>query len=244
MTRKSQIIFNLFLAGKNLLYKTPKSAEKPWNKIVEADVRNFLALLDDPVVKSFSIHDVCFRSLDQYLVSMVFVYFKKARLRHEEYTRDNFFRALYLAHEMEEEYEENRWELLPWALGRQWQYRLREFVAAKNELWQRMSFRGVVPAKACWQVLSLPAFQKHSAFLRVRDSSHSEILRKPPSVRFGTQKYRPIGPLWQSDIGKEWLLRSKPAMMKGELELRSCEHCQDADPKISATIARYATTKG
>ena len=28
---------------------------------------------------------------------------------------------LVIAHEMEEENDENRWEILPWALGRRWQ---------------------------------------------------------------------------------------------------------------------------
>ena len=53
-------------------------------------------MLSDPVIKAFHAHDTCCLTSDRYLLAMVFVYFKKAKLEHEEYNRLNFFKALYL----------------------------------------------------------------------------------------------------------------------------------------------------
>ena len=89
-------------------------------------------MLSDPVIKAFHAHDTCCLTSDRYLLAMVFVYFKKAKLEHEEYNRLNFFKALYLAHEMEEENDENRWEILPWALGRRWQGTVFRFLKSSS----------------------------------------------------------------------------------------------------------------
>ena len=56
-----------------------------WSQVSSADLKHFLSLLSDPVIKAFHAHDTCCLVSDQYLISMVFVYFKKAKLEHEEY---------------------------------------------------------------------------------------------------------------------------------------------------------------
>ena len=124
---------------------------------------------------------------------MVFVYFKKAKLEHEEYSRMNFFQALYLAHEVEEECDENRWEILPWALGRRWQGKIINFINGKNELWHKLDFRGIVPCRACAQVMTIPAFREHSVFMRVRTQTHSNTGRCLPDSR--SSKHMPHGPV-------------------------------------------------
>ena len=64
------------------------------------------------------------------------VYLKKDTLQPLKESKENFVKKncrfvfgkfvktcneLVIAHEMEEENDENRWEILPWALGRRWQ---------------------------------------------------------------------------------------------------------------------------
>ena len=67
-----------------------------WTQVSTADLKHFLNMLSDPVIKAFHAHDTCCLTSDRYLLAMVFVYFKKAKLEHEEYNRLNFFKALYL----------------------------------------------------------------------------------------------------------------------------------------------------
>ena len=122
---------------------------------------------------------------------------------HTEYTRDNFFIALYLAHEIEEEREEDRWNLLPWALGKTWRGKVHHFVKAKNYLWQRMDFKAIVSAKACKQVFQIESFKKLKVFLRHRNDTHTQMDRIP----IGDDKaiFIPQGPFWQTENGKDWL---------------------------------------
>ena len=70
--------------------------ECDWTQVSRADLKHFLNMLSDPVIKAFHAHDTCCLTSDRYLLAMVFVYFKKAKLEHEEYNRLNFFKALYL----------------------------------------------------------------------------------------------------------------------------------------------------
>ncbi len=167
---------------------------------------------------------------------MVFVYFKKARLHHSEYTRETFFKALYLAHEIEEDTEENRWEILPWALGRSWRYRYISFQREKNELWRKLDFRGVVSRRACDQVMGLRAFSKHWAFARQRKSVHANIKRLYPNL-CNTVTYKPHGPVWQTEAGRAWLRRSIIGMRSGHPTIRMCEICYGANETMGSKVA-------
>ena len=125
---------------------------------------------------------------------------------------------------MEEERDDDRWELFPWALGMNWQSTYREFLHAKNELWQRMDFRAVVPAKACNQVFSLDAFSRHPAFSRIRNPAHSLMQRHYITER--NTKYCPHGPLWHKEAGKAWLLL-EDGKSGQDPSLRPCSNCFD-----------------
>lgn len=185
------------------------------------------------MIKCFHMHDVCCMSSDQYLIAVVFVFFKKAMLTHQEFTRDNFFKALYLAHDIQEEEEELRWEILPWALGKDWPSKIHDFAQGKLELWRKMDFRGIVANRSCVKILTLEAFENHSAFARVRASDHGETRRNQRRTT-----YKPHGPVWHSYEGRSWLLREKSQMAKGDPTMQNCMKCHGSDPKARSIMAK------
>ena len=67
------------------------------------------------------------------------------------------------------------------------------FVHGKNELWKSLDFRGIVPCRACDQVMSIRVFREHSDFMRVRTPTHSNTGRILPDSR--SSKHMPHGPV-------------------------------------------------
>ncbi|XP_013008011.2 putative speedy protein E21 [Cavia porcellus] len=63
----------------------------------------FTRLLEDPVIKIFLACDENLRASDKYLLAMVIAYFSRAGLFPRKYQRIQFFLALYLAIDMEED---------------------------------------------------------------------------------------------------------------------------------------------
>ena len=152
-------------------------------------MHRFLELLSTPEVASLLERDRCYLATDRYLLATAFVYFKRARLALEEFTVDNFWLALYLAHDQEEDEERNKWELLPWALGPAWRAGIKDWMVAKRELWKRMGHRSLVSRRQCEQVMGLVA---HPAWGRYRSTSHGGARRKEGEQG---EQFVPTGPL-------------------------------------------------
>merc|ERR1719234_714272 len=131
--------------------------------------------------------DKCCNYVDNCLLATVFVYFKRAGLNIGEYTEDNFWRCLYLAHDQEEDEEELKWELLAWAVGDTWKKNIKAFLIAKDDIWKKMDFRSVVSRKQCEQIMNLSG--QSGVWTRFRHKSHSGALR-----RIGQSDYYPRGP--------------------------------------------------
>ena len=58
--------------------------------------------------------------LSRFLLVLVFIYFKRGNLALSEYTEYNFWTALYIAHDMEEEVSVFRHEILAWIAESKW----------------------------------------------------------------------------------------------------------------------------
>lgn len=58
----------------------------------------------------------------------------------------------HLAHDMEEDEEESKFEIYPWALGRNWQCKLIVFIQCRDRLLQRMNYETLVSKQCCEQV--------------------------------------------------------------------------------------------
>jgi len=155
--------------------------------IRKTEVDSFLSILTQGNVRLLMEKDKCCNYIDNYLLATVLVYFKRAGLDIGEYTEENFWRCLYLAHDQEEDEEELKWELLAWAMGDTWKKDIKAFLSTKDVIWKRMEFRSVVSRKQCEQIMSMSG---HSGvWTRFRHKSHSGALR-----RTGQSDYHPRGP--------------------------------------------------
>ena len=97
---------------------------------------------------------------------MVFTYFKRAKFSLAEYTLEHFFLALYLASDIEEDVDEYKYEIFPWALGNNWRTCFSGFLRKRDALLMRIGYRAIVSRKCCEEVMSFKA--EHTAWKRER----------------------------------------------------------------------------
>ncbi|XP_053323785.1 transmembrane channel-like protein 2 [Spea bombifrons] len=134
----------------------------------------FYQLLDDCTIRSFLAKDRCRRISDKYLLAMVVIYFRRAALERREYTRGNFYVALFLANKMEEEVPFN-YGIYLWALGKSWKNQRRTFHSRMVQLWVRMGHQALVSRTICEQAMA--ENPGHWAWQRQREEHHSWAIR-------------------------------------------------------------------
>ena len=81
---------------------SPSQQQSPKDRIMvirKTEVDKFLSILTLGNVGLLMEKDKCCNYVDNYLLATVLVYFKRAGLNIGEYTEDNFWRCLYLAHD-------------------------------------------------------------------------------------------------------------------------------------------------
>uniref|UniRef100_A0A8C5QIR0 Speedy protein n=1 Tax=Leptobrachium leishanense TaxID=445787 RepID=A0A8C5QIR0_9ANUR len=104
-----------------------------------------------------------------YLLAMVLAYFRRARFDLSEYDDLNFFTALSLANNMEEEGPFHE-EIYPWALGATWRKWLPQFKELQDMLWRRMGYQALVDKKMCSEIMAED--RTHLAWTRQRRIHH------------------------------------------------------------------------
>ncbi|XP_062503577.1 speedy protein A-like isoform X2 [Corticium candelabrum] len=144
----------------------------------------FFKLLDEDTIQDMLWFDRNCRLADKYLLAMVYVYFKRAGFLPGEYTQRKFFVAMYLAVEMEEDDDNIKRDLLPWALGRPWSIQYRDFLDERYALWRTIHYRAAVSCTTCHEVMSLAPY--HPVWLRSRDRLHAGATRHYVKIKSKT----------------------------------------------------------
>ncbi|XP_036611640.1 LOW QUALITY PROTEIN: speedy protein C-like [Trichosurus vulpecula] len=144
------------------------------------EVHIFLNLLEDSYLQQFFATDLCFQISDKYLLAVALIYFQRAGLELSEYTHSNLFVALYLANDMEEDREDPKYEILPWALGRGWWKLMPSFLRRRDQLWAWMGYQAAVSRHCCEEVMA-------------REPSHWAWTRERPAHLGGACRGSPQG---------------------------------------------------
>lgn len=157
--------------------------------VTTSEIGAFFKLFDDDVIQGFLWMDACHKVADKYLLAMVFAYFKRANFSEKQINRMNFFIALYLANDMEEDEEDPKYDIFPWALGRDWKDKYPSFLKQRDKLLRAIDYRAAVSSRCCDEIMALSP--DHVIWQRERQVHHGGAERKYPC---DDDTYYPRGP--------------------------------------------------
>ncbi|XP_012677554.1 speedy protein A [Clupea harengus] len=186
--------------------------------IKRQEMAAFFRLFDDDLIQDFLWMDCCCKITDKYLLAMTFVYFKRARFSILEYNRSHFFIALYLANTMEEDDEESKYEVFPWALGKSWRKQFPGFLKQRDRLWARIEYRAAVSRRCCEEVMAI--VPSHFIWQRERAEHHSGAQRQ---YRDRDEVHLPRGP--SAGSPEPCALCAKSAALNPSSSSSSCSSC-------------------
>jgi len=149
--------------------------KKPKFVVTSEEMNEYFDLLHQTEIQDFLQRDVCNLISDKYALAMVFTYFKRAKFNLQEYTKDHFYLALYLASDIEEDIDEYKYEIFPWALGTGWRSQFSSFLRRRDALLRRIGYRAIVSRKCCEEVMSFKS--DHYAWKRERAEDHGGATR-------------------------------------------------------------------
>ncbi|ESN96338.1 hypothetical protein HELRODRAFT_68524, partial [Helobdella robusta] len=88
-----------------------------------------------------------------YLLATTFLYFKRcSTLKTMVFNQQNFFVALYIANEMEEDEDDYKYEIFPWALGENWSEEFAVFFQWRDSMLIDLDFNVIAEKSKCDEV--------------------------------------------------------------------------------------------
>ncbi|CAL1541839.1 unnamed protein product, partial [Lymnaea stagnalis] len=157
--------------------RIPKKSKCDGSRFVvkTKEMKDFFKLTEDTVIQNFLQMDSCKRIADKYLIAMVFAYFKRADFSLKDYTRMNFFIALYLANDVEEDEEEIKYEIFPWVLGKNWRNKYSNFLKMRDYLLKKIDFKAIISRRCCDEIMAIEP--NNTLWKRERQIHHGGAIR-------------------------------------------------------------------